>query len=151
MTRKIIIYVISALILAVGVTHIWTFMVPVFDPTQPKIFDVTRIIMGILFLLAGWKLFRFNEGGRELTYWLLYLGLAWHTIILALTLPPDSDFGVSIDFLGKPILNSKDDYMFAIIFLTVSLAINLLIITFLSQAETKKIFIPEAVDHVEST
>src|SRR5690349_8406642 len=150
MTRKTIIRVISALVIVIGVTQILTFLLPIFDSTQPKILDSTRIVMGILFFLAGWNMFRFNEGGRELAFWLLFMALIWNLLVLGLTFPAGSDFGVSIRFLGKLILDSKDNSISTIIFLSVLLVVNLSIIMFISQRETKKMFMPEATDNVGS-
>jgi len=151
MSRKIMIYAISALIIAIAVTQVWSFFLPVFDSTQLKIFDLPQLVMGILFFLAGWNLFRLKEGGRAFTFWLLFVALVWNLLLLGLILPFDSNFGVSMKFFGKPILNSKDNYTSTIISLSALFAINLSIVVFLSQRETKKIFLSEAVDNVGST
>jgi len=151
MSRKIIIYVISAFIIAMAVAQVWTLFLPVIDSTQPKIFDPTQLVMGILLFLAGWNLFRLNEGGRVLTFWLLFVALVWNLLLLGLILPLDSNLGISMKFFGKPVLNSKDNYISIIVSLSALFAINLSIVVFLSLKETKKIFLRKAVDNVGST
>lgn len=151
MTRKILIYVISVLMIALGVTQILTFLLPIFDSTEPKIFNVTLVFIGLLFFLAGWELFALKEAGRELTFWLLFMALMGNLLAIGFILPSDSHFGVSIRLLGKPILNSKDNYVPTIISLSVLFVINLSIILFISHGETKKIFMPETKNNVHST
>ena len=148
MTRKIIIYLISIFLMTIAITQIWTVFLPVPASTQPKIIviDPIQIFMGILFFLAGWNLFRLNDGGRVLAFWLLFIGLAGNLVVLGLVLPPNSNFAISLKLFGKPFLDSGKNYVSTIIFLSVLLVIDLSILVFLSQKETKKIFMSEAID-----
>ncbi len=147
MARKVVIYIISIFIMGTGLVRIWTFFLPVFDSSKPKYLDAFLLLVGIFLFIAGWHLFRLNEFGRELTFWLFFLGLAGNLLVLGLILPPDSDFAVSMKFVGQTLFDSKSHYFFTVIFLSVSMMLCLSAIIFLSQEKTKKLFMSQPPDN----
>jgi len=150
MARKVPIHIISIFIMGTGLVRIWTFFFPVFDPSKPKYLDALLLLVGIFIFIAGWYLFRLNEFGRELTFWLFFLGLAGNLLILGLILLPDSDFAVSMKFVGKTLFDSRSNHLSTIIFLSVSLILCLSVTIFLSQEKTKKLFTPQSSDNIAS-
>ena len=148
MARKVAIYTISVFLMGTGLVRIWTFFLPVFDLSKPKYLDVFLLLVGIFVFIAGWYLFRLNEFGRELSFWLFFLGLAGSLLMLGLILPSDSDFAISMKFVGKTLFDSKSNYLSTIIFLSASSILYLSAIIFLSQEKTKKLFTSQSPDNV---
>ncbi len=140
MARRIIICVIAIFIIGIGVSAIWRSFLPLL--AAKEICSIGESLVGIiLYLFTGWSLLRFNEIGRKLAIWMLVMYLIAILIPFVLILPPDSQFSIHPTIFGKPIFDSKNNYLLSIIFLFILLAINSVALLFLEQKETKKMFV----------
>ena len=137
MTRKRMVYIISILTIVVGLAQIWSFFSPIFGPGKIKELNPVLCGIGVLFLLAGWGLSRLSEFGREVSFWLWFMSLAWSLLTTVFLLPTE---GALVTSANLPTL----------IFMSLWIIMNLLVVIFLEQKETKKIFIPETAADVAS-
>jgi len=137
MTRKRMVYIISILTIVVGLAQTWSFFSPIFGPGKNKELNPVLCGIGVLFLLAGWGLSRLSEFGREVSFWLWFMSLAWSLLTTVFLLPTE---GALVTSANLPTL----------IFMSLWIIMNLLVVIFLEQKETKKIFIPETAADVAS-
>ena len=130
MTRKRLIQIIGIFTIIIGIFQFWSFFSPFFDSSKSKVLNPSLVVIGILFLLSGWGLFRLYEFGLDLAFWLWFFNLPGSILIVVFRLPPQqSDFAFLVNFLRQPIT----------IFLCILMTVNLLIVIFLGQRETKNI------------
>jgi len=141
MLRKIVLYAISVLFMGLGLLRIWELLLPLIDPTLPRYFELSSILSGVFFSLVGWGLFKRKESGREFAFWLLFLSLIGIVLVFGLILSPDSDFVIHIKLFERPLFDSESNYPLSMIFMFLLVVINTLILIFLEQKETKKLFL----------
>ena len=137
MTKKRMIYIISILTIVVGLAETWSFFLPFFGPGKIKELNPVVCGIGVLFILAGWGLFRLSEFGRELSFWLWFMSLMWSLLATVFLLPTEGGLVTSTNLP-------------AIVFMSVWIVVNLFVVIFLEQRETKKIFVPETADDIAS-
>jgi hypothetical protein len=135
MTRKRLIQIIGIFTIIIGFSQFWSFFSPFFDSSKSKVLNPVLIVIGILFLLAGWGLFKLNEIGMELSFWLWFASLMGNLLSIGFLLPVKNGFVATVNLP-------------AIIFLSIWTVVNLLVVIFLGQKETKKIFESGAIDQV---
>ena len=141
MTRKRLVRIIGIFTIIIGLSQFWSFFSPFFDSSKSKVLNPVLIVIGILFFLSGWGLFRLYEFGLELAFWLWLFNLPGSILTIVFLLPPQkSDFTFLVNFLGQPIT----------IFLCILMIVNLLIVIFLGQRETKNIFSREVANNIVS-
>ena len=127
MTRKRLVYVIGIFTIIVGLSQFWSFFSPFFDSSNSIVLNPILIIIGVLFLLSGWGVFKLNEIGREFSFWLWFASFIG-SLLTTIFIFPDKNGLVTT--MNLP----------AIIFLSAWTAVNLFVVIFLGQKETKKIF-----------
>ena len=146
MARRVIVYIISALIMVFGIKVILETFLPFFDPTQPKdlLLFVGGLISSAFTFFIVWSLIRLNELGRKLAFWFVFAPLTGAVLIIfILILPPDSHFTIHIRLLGKILFDSENNHLLSFVFMFALLVINSMALFFLGQKETKKIFLSE--------
>jgi hypothetical protein len=132
MTRKRMVYIISILTLIVGIAWIWSFLLPILDSSKPIVLNPILAIFGILFLLTGLGLFRLSEFALESAFWLWFISLMQTILTAFFSLADKSGSATTVNYR-------------AIIFFSVLIAVNLFVVIFLGQKETKKLFAQEEV------
>ena|SRR5215207_5814883 len=137
MTRKRMVYMISILTIVVGLAETWSFFLPFSGPGKIKELNPVVFGIGVLFILAGWGLSRLSEFGRELSFWLWFMSLVWSLLATVFLLPTEGDLVTSTNLP-------------ALIFMSLWIVLNLFVVIFLEQKETKKIFMPQATEDVAS-
>ena len=135
MTRKRLVQIIGIFTIVIGLYQVWSFFSPFFDSSKSKVLNPVLVVIGILFLLAGWGLFKLNEIGMELSFWLWFASLTGNLLSIVFLLPAKNGFVATVNL---PV----------IILLSVWTVVNLLVVIFLGQKETKKIFESGAIDQV---
>src|SRR5688572_26060742 len=131
MTRQRMLLLISVLTVLVGVGWIWSFLSPVFDPNAPKVLNPVLVLLGTVFLLVGWGLFRRNEFALELGFWSWFTGLILNALSTAFLL---SEIG--------SLANVRN--LIAVLFFSGLIAVQLFVVIFLGQKETKRLFISDS-------
>ena len=131
-------FLVSALTILVGVGWIWSFLSPVFGPNAPKVLNPVLVIFGTVFLLIGWGLFRRNEFALELGFWSWFTSLIWSALSTAFLL---AEIGSLAGFRN----------LIAVIFSSLLIAVQLFVVIFLGQKETKQLFISEPARNVEAS
>lgn len=127
MIRKRLIHTIGIFTIIVGLSQFWSFFSPFFDSSRPKVLNPILIAIGILFLLSGWGVFRLNAIGREFSFWLWFASLIGSLLTTAFLI------------LSKNSLITATKIL-AIVLLSAWTVVNLLVVIFLGQRETKKLF-----------
>jgi hypothetical protein len=136
MTRRRTLFIVAALTILGGSAQIWSFLSPMFDPNKPKVLDPVQLILGTLFLLVGWGLFRRNEFALEMGFWLWFMSLIWSALS-------------TVFFLGG--IDNLADFrnLMAVLFLSLLILMQLLVIIFLGQKETKRLFFPDSAESAD--
>src|SRR5262245_56893152 len=138
MTRQRMLFMVFALTILAGFASIWSFLSPIFDPNKPNVLNPVQLIFGTLFLLIGGGLFRRNEFALELGFWLWFISLVQHSLATVFLLAEISDFAALRNILRA-------------LFLLLLLAVQVFVVIFLSQKETKKLFLPDSAEKDEVT
>jgi hypothetical protein len=138
MTRKRMLYVIAVLSVVVGLAWIWSFLSPVFDPGKPKELNLALLIIGALFLRTGWGLFKLSASGLELGFWLWFLSLIGTLLSTAFLLSGKINFAASGSVL-------------ALLFLFAWIVLNLFVVIFLGQTETKRLFVSDPAENASAS
>jgi hypothetical protein len=105
--------------------------------------DVIRLIGGVLALYIGFQLFQLHELGRRIAILMLSVRMAINIYFVSWLLArPESAVSSGLYFLDKEIYRVANPNA-SEVFLLVWAFLALIVIIFLSQRETKMIFIPE--------
>ena len=128
----------------------WEVLLPFIDPTKSNSFEFSPLLSGVFFCLVGWGLLKRKESEREFAFWSLFLSFLGLVLVLGLIFPPDSDFAIHIKLFERPLFDSENNYAVSIIFMLFLVVINSLILIFLGQKETKKLFTPTTSDSIET-
>jgi len=153
MIRKTIIYVLAFFIMGVGLMMIWRFLslIPVAFRLGHFDLDFLGLPLGAgFFFFLGWSLFKRKEFARDLTFWFLLIGLVLVIVALVFIPPENHQFAVHISVSGKTVFEPENSYLSSIIFWSALAAINLPILIFLGQQETKKLFRSTTIETVVS-
>ena len=147
MTRKRMITVLSVIYIINGLWGIGVFLYPLSLSPRFIELDLAPLVGGVLALYVGFYLFKFDEFGRKLAIFLLYVRVAINSAFMVWAFSRQKEVVESgLYFLEEQIYRLDNRYAFQI-FLFVWIMIALLLIVFLSQSETKKIFLPEKSSH----
>ena len=138
MARKRTLLLVSALTILAGFYRIWSFFLPILDPTKPKVLDPVEVIVGTLLLLTGWGLFRRNEIALLFGFWVWFTSLIWSFFEAAIFLAQ-----ISSTVIGHNI--------FVIMLVLILLVAHLSVVIFLSQKGTKMLFVPSSAENIEAT
>src|SRR5688572_16323728 len=145
MTRNFLVAAIALIYMVLGLLSFcnsWT-------PSSSELFVINpfSLVGGLLALYAGFAMFRLNEFGRKLVVILLSIRVIINLLLVLRVLQADAGLGVENRF-GELIYQIESPYAFQG-FLLVWSVIALLMIVFLSQKETKEIFVPEETRDIE--
>lgn len=139
MTRKNLVSTLSIIYVISGFWDLGIFLYLLFTWSGLDL-DITQLVKGALELYMGCQLFKLQEAGRKFTIVYLYLCLTMNLFFIFQSLSRIKDFSVSsLYFLDKKIYTIDTPYA-TLIFLLTSAMITLIIIVFLSQSETRKLF-----------
>ena len=143
MTRKKLTTALSIIYIINGLWGIGVFLYPLASTPKSIELDLAPLMSGVLALYVGFYLFKFDEFGRKLVIFLLYLRVAINSAFMVWAFSRQKEVVESgLYFLEEQIYRLDNRYAFQI-FLFVWIMIALLVIVFLSQSETKKIFLSE--------
>ena len=143
MTRKKLITALSIIYIISGLWSIGVFLYPLAGPSKSIELDLAPLISGILALYVGFYLFKFDEFRRKFAILLLYVRVAINSAFIVWAFSHQKEVvGSGLYFLEEQIYRLDNRYAFQI-FLVVWIMIASLVIVFLSQSETKKIFMAE--------
>ena len=141
MTRKTLVTALSIIYFMNGLWHIGVFVSSLVGSSKSIELDLTRLIGGVLALYVGWYLFKLEEFGRKLAVFLLWVRVGINTyLIIWLLSHQESAVSSGLYFLDKEIYRIANPDA-SEIFLVVWMLIALLTIVFLSQGETRKMFV----------
>ena len=147
MTRKTLVVVISVIYVISGFSNLSNALFSVLFSSGIIVLNLFPLVGGALVLYAGLTLLRFNEFGRKLVVLLLSIRVVMNVLLL-LRLPGDgAGFGIR-DRLGEIIYSMESPYAFQG-FLLAWIVIAFLLTLFLSQKETREIFVPEVKQEVQ--
>jgi hypothetical protein len=138
MTRKRMLYVIAVLSIVVGLAWIWSFLSPIADPDKPRELNAVLLIIGVLFLRTGWGLFMLSGSGLVLGFWLWFLNLVGTLLSTGFLLSGRINFAVFGSVL-------------AILFLFAWIVLNLFVVIFLGQTETRMLFVSASAENSEAS
>jgi len=138
MTRQRILFVVSALTILLGIGWIWSFLSPIFDPNEAKVLNPVLVVLGVVFLLVGWGLFRRNEFALELGFWSWFTSLILNALSSAILLSKIGSLAEARNLIATVILLGL-------------IAVQLFVVIFLSQQETKRLFISDSAKKVETS
>ena len=142
MARKRLVTALSILYIMSGLWSIVIFLDRASVSAGAINLDLTRLIGGTLALYVGFHLFRFEELGRKLAILLSSVRVAINMGFIAWSFLQEDALGSALYFLEKQIYHLDQPYAFQI-FLFVGVLLAVVTIVFLSQSETKKIFMFE--------
>ena len=148
MTRKFFIKIIASLYMAQGLWVVGTFFLPIFTSQKPHSLNPVVILAGALGIWASIYLFQLSEFGRKYVIFLLSLRIAYNGFFIVWALF-QNDFSFALNFFSKPIFEFKSVYPF-VLTLFIWLIIALGTIIFLSQKQTKVIFMSERTNTASS-
>ena len=147
MIRKILVAVISLIYMALGLWNFYNSLFPVLSSSGLFVIRLFPLVGGALAFYAGLTMFRLNEFGRKLVVVLLSIRVVINALFI-LWLPKDGAWLGLGNRLGEIIFRMENPYAYQG-FLFAWIVIALLTIIFLSQRETREIFVPEATSDVE--
>jgi hypothetical protein len=141
------------------VLGLWSFansLIPNSSPSGFFIFrmeymtiDLSSLFGGALAFYAGMTMLRLNELGRQFVVVLLSIRVAINSLGILLWFASLKKIaGSALFYQGEQIYRIDNPYAYPIVLL-IWIVFVLLIITFLTQRETKKLFAPEATDSVD--
>jgi len=139
MTRKLLVAAIALIYLVWGFLSFCNSWTP--SPSELFVINLFPFVGGLLAVFAGFAMFRLNELGRKLIVILLSIRVILNGLLVLRVLQDGPALGVQNRF-GEIIYRIESPYAFQG-FLLVWIIIALLTIMFLSQTETKAIFVPE--------
>jgi hypothetical protein len=143
MKRKILVRVIAITFMALGVWSVRAFFLPLFVASLHATLNLGDIIVGIFLFSAGVNLFKFKEFGRKFALFLLYIRVAINSLFVFLSFAYWKDItGLNISFLEQPIYHTENRYIYQAVLFAWTIIV-LLTIAFLSQRDTKKMFVPD--------
>lgn len=145
--RKILVTVISIIYMIMGLLNFASSLLPTSYSSGYFIINIIPLIGGALAFYAGATMLRLNEFGRKFVVALLSTRVALN--VWSLFYLKDGAW-LGWYYRGEQIYRIENRYAYPI-FLLIWMAIYLLIIIFLSQKETRKIFAPETIDNVNSS
>ena len=142
MMRKKMVTALSLIYIINGFWDIGIFLYPLSISPKSIQLDLAPLISGVLALYVGFYLLKFDEFGRKLAIFLLCARVAINSYFILWFLPHRGGVVRSgLYFLEKEIYRIANPYA-SEVFLIVWILLALLAIFFLSQRETKKIFMP---------
>lgn len=147
MTRKTLVGVISLIYMVMGFSNFFSSLLPTVSPSGSFTIKVVPLVGGALVGYAGLTMFRLSEFGRKFVVLLLSTRVVINTALL-LRLPLGGA-GLGIEnCLGELIDKVQSPYAYQV-FLLALIVIGSLTIIFLSQRETKEIFMPVTTSDVK--
>ena len=142
MTRRKLISALSALYIIGGLWDVIIFLYLASVTAGFIKLDLMRLIGAILALYIGFLLLKLNEVGRKFAVVFLYVRVAINLYFIVWSLShKEGVVSSGLYFLDKEIAQIANPYA-SEIFLALWIAVALLIVVFLSQRETKNIFMP---------
>lgn len=143
--RKILIILISTVYIVMGIWYLFDFVYTTLFLFEDGI-DLGPLIPGAIGLNAGWSMFRYQDFGRKHVIFLLYLRIIINfSMTLGYFFAVDSQGVSTFYFLEKTIYETDNLYIFPVI-MCVWILIASIAILFLSQNETKKLFLLEVFE-----
>jgi hypothetical protein len=145
MTRKILVAAIALIYMVLGLLSFcnsWT-------PSSSELFVISLFpfVGGVLAIYAGLAMFRVSEFGRKLVVILLSLRVVINILLLLGWLKEGAGLAIK-NSIGEIIYRIESPYAYQG-FVLVWIIVGLLTILFLSQRETKAIFVSETINEVE--
>jgi|WetSurMetagenome_2_1015567.scaffolds.fasta_scaffold1085362_1 hypothetical protein len=143
MTRSKLVTTLSILYLLGGVWDLFIFLYQSSSSSRPVYLDITRLVGGILALYIGFQLLQMHEIGRKFAIGLSCFNIAISLYFMIWFLSHrEGVVRTGFYFLKKEIYHidnpyASEAYLFAVIL------VALLVIVFLSQGKTKKLFGPK--------
>lgn len=146
MTRKTLVAVIALVYMVTGLLRFCNSWAP--TPSELYVFNFYALIGGVLALYAGFAMLRLNELGRKLVVILLSIRVIMNLLLILRVIQVGTELGVENRF-REIVYRIENPYAFPV-FLVVWIIIAVLAILFLSQKETKAIFVPEVTRDEEA-
>ena len=141
MTRKKLVTALSILYIIGGLWDIGIFLYLLARSSNSIKLDLAPLIGGVLALYVASYLWKLDEFGRKLAVFLLYIRVAINSAFMVWAFPAQKGVGRSwLFFLDQRVYSIENPYALQI-FLFVGIIVSLSVIIFLSQSETKKIFV----------
>ena len=148
MIRKILVAAIALIYMVLGILNFFEALLPVLSSSGLFVLKPFSLVGSALGFYAGLTMFRLNEFGRKLVVLLLSIRIIMN-VMLILWLPADTA-GLGVENrLGEIIYSIESPYAYQG-FLFVWIVIGLLTIIFLSQRQTRELFVSEVSKDVES-
>jgi magnesium-transporting ATPase (P-type) len=113
------------------------------------VINVFPLVGGALAFYAGLTMLRLSEFGRKFVVALLSIRVAINTLLLLWLLLYKNGAWLGVNYFGEQIFRIENRYAYPVLLLA-GIVISLLIIIFLFQSETRKIFRPEATDNADA-
>ena len=140
MTRKTLVAATALIYMITGLLSFCNSWTP--SSSELLVFNFYLFVGGVLALYAGFAMFRLNEFGRKLVVIMLSIRVIVNVLLVLRVLQAGVGSGIENRF-GEIIYQIRSPYAFQG-FLLIWIIIALLMIIFLSQKETKAIFVSEA-------
>jgi hypothetical protein len=150
MTRRTLVAAIALIYMILGLVNFCYSWSPRSSSPELFVFSLFPLVGGALAIYAGLAMFRLSEFGRKLVVILLSIRVGINVWTMWRSIPyleNGARFGIMND-LGEIVYRAESPYAYQG-FLLVWLILALLVIIFLSQRETKEIFVPEVAKDVE--
>ena len=146
MTRRKLIIALSILYVLDGLWDLGIFLYQSSSPSRPVYLDVTPLISGILALYVGFQLSQLHEIGRIVAIGLLYIRVAINLCFMVwFLIHREGVVSTGLYFLKRELYRINNPYV-SEVYLLAGVLVALLLIAFLSQRETKRLFLPEISD-----
>ncbi len=142
MARKTIIAVIALVYMVLGLLNLYNSLVLVFFSSGLFVIHLFPLVGSTLAFYAGLSVFRLKEFGRKLIVILSSVRVVIN-ILFVFRLPKEGAWLGVANRLGEIVYRVENPYAY-LGFLLVWIAAALLTIAFLSQRETKQLFVSEA-------
>jgi hypothetical protein len=147
MTRKRLVSILSIIYIVTGVWDLGIFLSRLVSSSRSIELDLAPLIVGTLALYIGFYLFRFDEFGRKLAIFLLYIRVAINAAFMVWAASQQEEVvGSSLYFLQEQIYHIENPVAFQV-FLAVWIMIAILVIVFLSHKGTKELFSPKPLSN----
>jgi hypothetical protein len=147
MTRKTIIAVIAVIYMVLGLLNLYNALVSALFSSGLFVVQLFPLVGGVLAFYAGLNMLRLNEFGRKLVVLLLSVRVVIN-VLFVFRLPREGAWLGVANRLGEIVYRVESPYAY-LGFLLVWIAVALLTIVFLSQKETKQIFMFDTPKEVE--